>query len=67
MARPKEAPLPRHSQGLQGLGYTMRASYKELGLVLMFFGIGSLIFSSLAYLPERDQQVWNTAMECGFM
>ena len=30
----------RHSRGLQGLGYTMRASYKELMLILMFVGIG---------------------------
>ena len=30
----------RHSRGLQGLGYTMKASYKELALILMFVGIG---------------------------
>ena len=47
--------LARHSRGLQGLGYTMRASYKELGLILMFIGIGILIFSTLTYMTEKEQ------------
>ena len=48
--------LARHSRGLQGLGYTMKSSYKELGLILMFFSILSLIFSSLVYIFEKDQK-----------
>ena len=62
--------MARHSRGLQGqsdvlyshlncllsgLGYTMKASYKELILILMFVGIGILIFSALTYMSERDQ------------
>ena len=34
----------------------MRASYKELVLILMFVGIGILIFSSLTYMSEKGQQ-----------
>ena len=33
----------------------MKASYKELILILMFVGIGILIFSALTYMSERDQ------------
>ena len=47
--------MARHSRGLQGLGYTMKASYKELGLILMFVGIGILIFSALTYMSEKEQ------------
>ena len=32
----------------------MQASYKELGLILMFVGIGILIFSALTYMSEKD-------------
>ena len=48
--------MARHSRGLQGLGYTMRSSYKELGLILMFVGIGVLIFSALTYMSEKEQE-----------
>ena len=47
--------MARHSRGLQGLGYTMKASYKELGLILMFVGIGILIFSTLTYMSEKEE------------
>ena len=46
--------LGRHITGLQTLGATLKASYKELGLLGLVVIMGMLIFSGLAYVSERN-------------
>lgn len=46
--------LARHSSGLQTLTYALKSSLKELGLLLMYMGIGIFLFSALGYTMEQS-------------
>ena len=45
----------RHSKGLQILGRTLRASFRELALLFFFLLIGIIFFSSTIYFAEIEQ------------
>ncbi|XP_076345091.1 potassium voltage-gated channel protein Shaker-like isoform X2 [Tachypleus tridentatus] len=48
--------LSRHSKGLQILGRTLKASMRELGLLIFFLFIGVILFSSTVYYAEADNE-----------
>uniref|UniRef100_A0A4W4DYT5 BTB domain-containing protein n=1 Tax=Electrophorus electricus TaxID=8005 RepID=A0A4W4DYT5_ELEEL len=47
--------LSRHSKGLQILGQTLKASMRELGMLIFFLFIGVILFSSAIYFAEVDE------------
>ncbi|XP_046905977.1 potassium voltage-gated channel subfamily F member 1-like [Hypomesus transpacificus] len=46
--------LARHSAGLQTLTSALKSSFKELGLLLMYMGVGVFLFSALGYTLEQS-------------
>ena len=47
----------KHSTGLQALGNTMKANYKELGLLFLLLGMGAIMFASLIFVFEKEEEL----------
>ncbi|OCT77018.1 potassium voltage-gated channel subfamily S member 2 [Xenopus laevis] len=47
--------LARHSTGLRSLGATLKYSYREVGLLLLYLSVGISVFSVVAYTIEKEE------------
>ena len=46
--------LAKRSVGLQSIAYTVKTSYKDLGLLFSLVFMGALVFGSLEYFVENE-------------
>ncbi|KAM9782553.1 potassium voltage-gated channel subfamily V member 1 [Neosynchiropus ocellatus] len=46
--------LGRHSTGLKSLGLTIAQCYEEVGLLLLFLGVGISVFATTVFVLEHD-------------
>merc|ERR1719348_924283 len=58
--------LARHSPGLQAIVYTLRSSYKELGLLIFLVSISGFIFASLCFFIEIEEESGFTSIPTAF-
>merc|ERR1712025_354898 len=58
--------LARHSPGLQAIAYTLKNSYKELGLLIFLVCISGFIFASLCYFIEIEEDSGFTSIPTAF-
>ena len=48
--------LAKRSVGLQSIAYTVKTSYKDLGLLFSLVFMGALVFGSLEYFVENEAE-----------